>query len=136
MVTERKNGVQKKKTDKSGLGRAIINRRAKQAKIAADPTLVSLGNSTGDLGGVDWRWEECDGMEELWDEGEERRLVRTPSKGGRTQSDRKRRRQGARMAVQNEFASIAGSSSDSLITALCLLECASYHLPWERNPVR
>lgn len=42
MVTERKNGVQKKKTDKSGLGRAIINRRAKQAKIAADPTLVSF----------------------------------------------------------------------------------------------
>jgi large subunit GTPase 1 len=43
MVTERKNGVQKKRTDKSGLGRAIINRRAKQAKILSDPTLVSIG---------------------------------------------------------------------------------------------
>ncbi|KAM0748211.1 P-loop containing nucleoside triphosphate hydrolase protein [Meredithblackwellia eburnea MCA 4105] len=39
MVVERKNGVQKKVTDRSGLGRAIINRRAKAAKIAADPTL-------------------------------------------------------------------------------------------------
>ncbi|GAA5977732.1 hypothetical protein JCM11641_001392 [Rhodosporidiobolus odoratus] len=35
---ERKNGYQKKKVDKSGLGRAIINRRAKEAKILADPT--------------------------------------------------------------------------------------------------
>lgn len=33
--------VQKKRVDKSGLGRAIINRRNKAAKIAADPTLVS-----------------------------------------------------------------------------------------------
>ncbi|SGZ33408.1 BQ5605_C041g11962 [Microbotryum silenes-dioicae] len=39
MVSERKNGVQKKKTDKNGLGRAIINRRAKHAKMMADPTL-------------------------------------------------------------------------------------------------
>ncbi|GAA5880909.1 hypothetical protein JCM1840_003628 [Sporobolomyces johnsonii] len=36
---ERKNGAQKKRVDKSGLGRAIINRRVKEAKIAADPTL-------------------------------------------------------------------------------------------------
>ncbi|GAA6017286.1 hypothetical protein JCM10207_003680 [Rhodosporidiobolus poonsookiae] len=34
----RKNGVQKKRVDKSGLGRAIINRRAKEAKLLADPT--------------------------------------------------------------------------------------------------
>jgi hypothetical protein len=40
MAPERKNGVQKKKTDKSGLGRAIINRKNKLAKILADPTLV------------------------------------------------------------------------------------------------
>ncbi|SCV70673.1 BQ2448_3435 [Microbotryum intermedium] len=39
MVSERKNGVQKKKTDKNGLGRAIINRRAKHAKMMADPAL-------------------------------------------------------------------------------------------------
>ncbi|KAK4705280.1 large subunit GTPase 1, partial [Phenoliferia sp. Uapishka_3] len=39
MVTERKGGVQKKVSDRNGLGRAIINRRAKAAKIAADPTL-------------------------------------------------------------------------------------------------
>ena len=38
---ERKNGYQKTKVDKSGLGKAIINRRKKQAVIAADPTLVS-----------------------------------------------------------------------------------------------
>ena len=40
MVSERKNGVNKTIKDRSGLGRAIINRRAKAAKIAADPTLV------------------------------------------------------------------------------------------------
>lgn len=40
MAPERKNGVQKKKTDRNGLGRAIINRKNKLAKILADPTLV------------------------------------------------------------------------------------------------
>ncbi|GAA6036038.1 hypothetical protein JCM8097_006578 [Rhodosporidiobolus ruineniae] len=35
---ERKNGAQKKRVDKSGLGKAMINRRAKEARIAADPT--------------------------------------------------------------------------------------------------
>ncbi|GAA5906759.1 hypothetical protein JCM6882_003294 [Rhodosporidiobolus microsporus] len=38
---ERKNGAQKKRVDKSGLGKAMINRRAKEARIAADPTLHS-----------------------------------------------------------------------------------------------
>ncbi|GAA5841852.1 hypothetical protein JCM11251_005403 [Rhodosporidiobolus azoricus] len=38
---ERKNGAQKKKVDKSGLGKAMINRRAKEARIAADPTMHS-----------------------------------------------------------------------------------------------
>ncbi|GAA5994579.1 ribosome biogenesis GTPase LSG1 [Rhodotorula paludigena] len=36
---ERKNGAQKRKVDKSGLGRAIINRKARAARDAADPTL-------------------------------------------------------------------------------------------------
>lgn len=45
MAPERKNGVQKKKTDRSGLGRAIINRKNKLAKILADPTLVCTGRS-------------------------------------------------------------------------------------------
>lgn len=41
MAPERKGGVQKRRVDKSGLGRAIINRKAKLAKIMADPDLVS-----------------------------------------------------------------------------------------------
>ncbi|BGP47483.1 hypothetical protein JCM10450v2_003335 [Rhodotorula kratochvilovae] len=36
---ERKNGAQKRKVDKSGLGRAIINRRTRLARDLADPTL-------------------------------------------------------------------------------------------------
>ncbi|GAA5914928.1 uncharacterized protein JCM6883_002971 [Sporobolomyces salmoneus] len=35
----RKSGYEKKRTNPSGLGRAIVNRRAKAAQIAADPTL-------------------------------------------------------------------------------------------------
>lgn len=46
MAPERKNGVQKRKTDKSGLGRAIINRKNKMAKILADPTLVCSADFT------------------------------------------------------------------------------------------
>ncbi|TNY19470.1 hypothetical protein DMC30DRAFT_302895 [Rhodotorula diobovata] len=36
---ERKNGAQKRKVDKSGLGRAIINRKTRAARDALDPTL-------------------------------------------------------------------------------------------------
>lgn len=39
---ERKNGAQKRKVDKSGLGRAIINRKSRAARDALDPTLVSF----------------------------------------------------------------------------------------------
>ncbi|GAA5966448.1 hypothetical protein JCM3765_007576 [Sporobolomyces pararoseus] len=35
----RKSGYEKKRSNPSGLGRAIVNRRAKAAQIAADPTL-------------------------------------------------------------------------------------------------
>ena len=49
MVSERKNGVNKTIKDRSGLGRAIINRRAKAAKIAADPTLVCTLTLSFDL---------------------------------------------------------------------------------------
>ncbi|GAA6014382.1 hypothetical protein JCM11491_007035 [Sporobolomyces phaffii] len=35
----RKSGYEKKRTNPSGLGRAIVNRRAKAAQIAADPSL-------------------------------------------------------------------------------------------------
>ncbi|GAA5986297.1 hypothetical protein JCM10908_003693 [Rhodotorula pacifica] len=44
---ERKNGAQKRRVDKSGLGRAIINRKVKAAKEAADPTLHASEISAG-----------------------------------------------------------------------------------------
>lgn len=44
---ERKNGAQKRRVDKSGLGRAIINRKVKAAKEAADPSLHASEISAG-----------------------------------------------------------------------------------------
>ncbi|BGP07409.1 hypothetical protein JCM10049v2_003240 [Rhodotorula toruloides] len=44
---ERKNGAQKRKVDKSGLGRAIINRKVRAARDAQDPTLHSSEIAAG-----------------------------------------------------------------------------------------
>merc|ERR1711939_1031060 len=48
MPPQRKNGAQKKVVDKSGLGRAIINRKARQAQAQADP----LNHTTELAGGL------------------------------------------------------------------------------------
>ncbi|GAA6061877.1 hypothetical protein JCM10212_000518 [Sporobolomyces blumeae] len=43
----RKSGYEKKRSNPSGLGRAIVNRRAKAAQIAADPTMHSSEIAAG-----------------------------------------------------------------------------------------